>query len=229
MLGRFLELAMVVDDPGAAWQRYQKLGFAAAETGDIWKHAYGVVGCQGFALGFHARGAEELSLVFVRQDVAALHRGLASSGVQIEAARLGSDSFNELALREPGGRLLRVLEARSFSPPAELPERTAFGAFRSLSLPCRDLPTAMEFWRLLGFAVEPTDDPWEGFTLPGTPLAGHARRALPEPALLFDHTGAFDLHESAGLQADFELDALGEREHSLLRTPEDLAVIVLGL
>jgi hypothetical protein len=230
MLGRFLELAMVVDDPGAAWQRYQRLGFAAAETGDIWKHAYGVVACRGFALGFHARGAEEFSIAFVRQDVATLHRGLANSGVQIEAARLGSDSFNELSLREPGGRLIRVLEARSFSPPAEVPERTSFGDFRSLSLPCRDLSAAAVFWRLLGFAVEPVDDPWEGFTLPGTPLACHARRALPEPALLFDHAGAFELHnEDGGLQPDFALDALGEREHSLLRTPEDLAVIVLGL
>jgi hypothetical protein len=230
MLGRFLELAMVVNDPGEAWQRYQKLGFAAAETGDIWKHAYGVVACQGIALGFHARGAEDISIVFVRQDVAALHRGLANSGVQIEAARLGSDSFNELSLREPGGRLLRVLEARSFSPPAEVPERTCFGVFRSLSLPARDLRAAMEFWRLLGFAVEPCADPWEGFTVPGTPLAGHARRALPEPALLFDHTDGFELHNvDTGLQADFALEALAEREHSLLRTPEDLAVIVLGL
>lgn len=230
MLGRFLELAMVVEDPGAVWQRYQKLGFAAAQTGDIWNHAYGVVACRGIALGFHARGAEDFSIVFTRHDVAALHRGLANSGVQIEAARLGSDSFNELALREPGGRLIRVLEARSFSPPAEVPERTTFGTFRSLSLPCRDLRGAMEFWRLLGFAVESTDDPWEGFTVPGTPLAGHARRALPEPALLFDHAGPFELrNEDAGLQPDFALDVLAEREHSLLRTPEDLAVIVLGL
>jgi hypothetical protein len=228
MLGRFLEMAMVVDDPGAAWLRYQKLGFATAETGDIWKHAYGVVACRGFALGFHARGAEALSIAFVRQDVETLHRGLANSGVQIEAARLGSDSFNELALREPGGRLLRVLEARSFSPPAEMPERTAFGAFRSFSLPCRDLRQAAEFWQLLGFAVEPHDDPWEGFILPGTPLAVHSRRALPEPALLFHHTDAFELPDGdVGLQPDFALDALGEHRHSVVRTAEDLAVIVL--
>lgn len=228
MLGRFLELAMVVEDPGAAWQRFQKMGFAAAETGDIWKHAYGVVACRGIALGFHARGAEDFSLAFVRQDVAALHRGLAHSGVQIEVAQLGSDSFNELALREPGGRLLKVLEARSFSPPAELPERTSFGEFRSLSLPCRDLRKAAEFWQLLGFAVKAIDLPWEGFTLPGTPLAIHARRALPEPALIFQHQGSFEFsREDAGLQPDFALDSLSDIRHSVVRTAEDLAVIVL--
>jgi hypothetical protein len=229
MLGRFLELALVVEDTGAAWQRYRQYGFAAAEAGDVWSHAYGVVACRGFALGLHARGAESFSVVFVRPDVAALHRDLADSGVQIEQARLGSDVFNELALREPGGRLLRVLEARSFSPPAETPDRTRFGMFAALSLPCRDLAKAAHFWQQMGFATEATRDPWEGFTLPGTPLAYHARRSLQEPALLFaqgpDVIGSI---EDAGLHQDFALDSLGEREHSLLRTSEDLAVIVLG-
>jgi hypothetical protein len=229
MLGRFLELALVVDDPGAAWQRYQKCGFTAAETGDIWKHAYGVVACRGFALGLHARGAEHFSIAFVRPDVAALHRGLADSGVQIEQARLGSDVFNELALREPGGRLLKVLEARSFSPPAELPQQTQLGTFISLSLPGRDLAEAADFWRLMGYAVESIQDPWEGFTVPGTPLAYHHRRTLPEPALLFNGAGSFDIRNVDGtLLPDFAVDAL-DREHSVLRTPEDLAVILLGL
>jgi hypothetical protein len=229
MLGRFLELALVVDDPGAAWQRYQKCGFTAAETGDIWRHAYGVVACRGFALGLHARGAEDFSIVFIRPDVATLHRGLADSGVQIEQARLGSEVFNELALREPGGRLLKVLEARSFSPPAELPQQTGFGTFVSLSLPGRNLAEAADFWRLMGYAVESIEDPWEGFTVPGTPLAYHSRRALSEPALLFERAGGIEIRsEDAQLQPDFALDAL-EREHSVLRTPEDLALIVLGL
>ncbi len=229
MLGRFLELALVVDDPGAAWQRYQQYGFAAAETGDIWNHAYGVVACRSFALGLHARGAEDFTVTFVRPDVAALHRDLAECGVQVEQARLGSDVFNELALREPGGKLLRVLEARSFSPPAELPERTQFGLFTALSLPCRDVEKAAAFWRQLGFEVSLSDEPWEGFTVPGTPLAYHARRSLPEPALLFHQPSAKPgLVEEMGLQPDTQLDALRDREHSVLRTAEDLAVIVLG-
>ncbi|MEO8315062.1 MAG: hypothetical protein ABI645_09730 [Pseudomonadota bacterium] len=226
MLGRFLELALIVDDPGAAWQRFQKSGFAAAETGDIWKHAYGVVACRGFALAFHARGAEDFSIVFVRPDVAALHRGLADSGVQIEQACLGVDAFNELALREPGGRLIRVVEARSFSPPADLPDQTRFGSFVSLSLPGRNLKDAADFWRLMGYAVEDTKEPWEGFTVPGTPLAYHSRRALPEPALLFQKPAGFDIRTEDGLLPEFALDAI-EHEHSLLRTPEDLALILL--
>lgn len=230
MLGRFLELALVVDDAGAAWQRYQQYGFAAAETGDVWNHAYGVVACRGFAIGLHARGTERMSVAFVRPDVAALHRDLAERGVQPEQARLGSDVFNELALREPGGVLVRVLEARSFSPPPEIPAQTQFGSFLSLSLPCRNLDKAAEFWRSLRIEVVPLQDPWEGFTVPGTPLACHLRRSLPEPALLFRQPVGADLHAmgSNDLPREAPLVSLGETKHVLLRTEEDLAVLVIA-
>jgi hypothetical protein len=229
MLGRFLELALVVEDPGSAWQRYQQYGFAAAETGDLWSYPYGVVACRGFALGLHARGAERISIAFVRPDVAALHRDLAARGVQVEQARLGSDVFNELALREPGGMLVRVLEARSFSPPPEIPEQTQFGGFLSFSLPCRDPGKAAEFWRALGFEITDSADPWEGFTVPGTPLACHARRSLPEPVLLFRQPVGADMAAIGGGELQREsVASLGERAHALLRTDEDLAVLVLS-
>jgi hypothetical protein len=210
MLGRFLELALVVDDPGAAWLRYQQQGFATAETGDVWNHAYGVVACRGFALGLHARGDEDFSIVFVKPDVRALHRDLVERGVKIEKAQLANDVFNELSLREPGGKLVRVLEARSFSPPPELPEETELGTFQSLSMPCRNLTKAREFWEHLGFTAEETKEPWEGFTLPGTPLACHAHRAMPEPALIFR-------------------SATASSEYSVQHTDEDLAIVMLGL
>lgn len=228
MLGRFLELALVVEDPGASWQRYQELGFASAETGDVWKHAYGVVACRGVALGLHALGEEPNSIVFVRPDVATLHRDLVEREVPVEQARLGSEVFNELSLREPGGCRLRVLEARSFSPPPGLPQSTRFGSFRSLSLPCRDLSGAADFWRRTGFTVEESDEPWEGLRIPGTPLSYHLRRALPEPALLFQSAGMHaDALEDQGLQRESALAALDGLRHDFLRTDEGLAVILL--
>ncbi len=227
MLGRFLELALVVDDPGPAWQRYQQFGFAAAETGDVWNYAYGVVACRGLAVGLHARGAERMSVTFVRPDVAALHRDLAVRGVQVEQARLGSDVFNELALREPGGMLVRVLEARSFSPPPEIPAETQFGGFLALSLPCR-LDQAAAFWRALGFEVVDSEDPWQGFTVAGTPLACHARRSLPEPTLMFRQPVGADLGVIGGSMQRESVASLGETQHALLRTDEDLAVLVLS-
>lgn len=197
MLGQFLEVALVTDDTGESWQQLQKLGFEPAATGDIWPYAYGVVACEGMAIGLHARGDEQLSVVFVRPEVAALHRELTARGVKIEQAQLGSDVFNELTLREPGGVALRVLEARSFSPPSQTPARTMLGHCVALSLPCRDLDAAREFWQGLGYATHNADPLREGFTIVATPLAYHPKRALAKPVLEF-RGGEADADELLG-------------------------------
>lgn len=228
MLGRFLEVALVVADTGESWQQLQSLGFEPALTGDIWPHAYGVVTCEGLAIGLHAQGDEPLRLVFVRPDVAALHRDLTASGVDIEHARLGSDVFNELTLREPGGTALTVLEARSFSPPSRVPARTALGRFRALSLPCADLENARGFWRQLGYDPADIESPWEGFSLPGLPLACHLRRTFAEPALLFEESSLDDdAPAAAGLAPQRPVPGLREVPHRLLRSGDGLALLLL--
>ncbi len=228
LLGRFLELALVTADTGAAWLRYQSLGFAPATEGDVWNYPYGVVSCQDFAVGLHARGEEPLALVFVRPDVAGLHRELAARDIRVEHARLGSDVFNELGLREPGGTLLRVIEARTFSPPPELPQRTALGNLLHLSLPCRDLDAAAAFWAGLQMPTAPLTGPWEGLGISGTPLACHARRLLPEPALIFRQPPApvDGMMDGAELQRERALPLAGE--HERLRTAEELALVVFA-
>jgi hypothetical protein len=229
MLGRFLELALVSADTGEAWQQYQKLGFEPAETGDIWPHAYGVVACQGIAIGLHAAGDEPQGIVFVRPDVAALHRELVARGVEVEQARLGADVFNELTLREPGGMALRVIEARSFSPPLELPEQTRLGRFVSLSLPCADMEEAAAFWAGLDMPTQTVTDPWEGLVVAGTTLAYHSRRSLAEPGLLFRGSALPDARwlKEAGLKPGKALPALRHCEHVSARDPTELVVVVL--
>lgn len=230
MLGRFLELAVVTDDPGGAWLRWQALGFAPATAGDVWPHAYGVVACRNLAIGLHAQGDEPLGLLFVRPDVAQLHRELTARGVPVEQARLGSDVFNELTLREPGGLALRVVEARTFSPPPDTPNRTGLGALRQLSLPCRDLQAVADFWQRLDMPVAAQEAPWEGVQLPGTPLAWHARAALPEPLLVFERPPAAvdGIMAAAALRRDRALPLAGDRDHMRLRTAEGLALLVLA-
>lgn len=230
MLGRFLELALVTDGPDAAWQRWQSLGFAAATTGDVWNHAYGVVACGPLAIGFHGRGADPLGLVFVRPDVAGLHRELGARGVEIEAARLGSDVFNEITLREPGGLPLRVIEARTFSPPPDLPHAAQLGSPALISLPCRSLDQAQSFVDQLGFVTEQREDPWECLALTGTPLAWHPRRVLAEPVLVFEAGGASvdAAIGDGGLLRERPLPLPGDRAHHRLRSPEDLALVVFA-
>lgn len=230
LLGRFLELSLVTADTGEAWQQYQKLGFEAAPTGDIWPHAYGVVTCENLAIGLHAVGEEALSITFVRPEVAALHRELSAAQVDIEHARLGADVFNELTLREPGGTALRVLEARSFSPAQHTPQQTALGRFISLSLPGRDMDAAQEFWRSLGHECTAMSEPWEGLRIPGLPLSLHPRRVLPEPALIF-HASAEAMHALSALPLEREriLPALLDTAHARVRLPGDVTALVFEL
>jgi hypothetical protein len=228
MLGRFLELSVVAADTGDAWQQYQKLGFEPAAPGDIWPHAYGVITCEGLAIGLHGVGDEPLSITFVRPEVAALHRELAARQVEVEQARLGSDVFNEITLREPGGVALRVLEARSFSPPLQTPARTSLGHFVSLSLPSRDIEAAQEFWRGLGHECTLMDEPWEGCIIAGLPLANHSRRMLAEPMLVFRQP-ASDIEAliKIGLSRERPLVSLREVPHWRLRLPAETAALIL--
>jgi hypothetical protein len=228
MLGRLLEVALVTGDTGEEWQRFQQLGFEPAPTGDIWSHAYGVVACEGLAIGLHAKGEESLSVVFVREDVAALHRELAALGVEAEQARLGSDVFNELTLREPGGTALKVLEARSFSPPTHLPARTVPGRFRWLSLPCRDPEGAMPFWSALGEECTLREEPFAGFTI-GESLACHARSLCPGPLLVFDAPdhNAREALRDAGFEMRPRL-AQVDVPHLVARGSEPLTLLMLS-
>ena len=230
MLGRFLELALVTDDPGADWSALQRLGFADAAIGDIWTHPYGVVACEGLAIGLHARGDEALSVVFVRPDVAALERELSARLLDVESARLGSDVFNELRLREPGGMLLRVIEARTFSPPPELPERTALGRFQKVSLPCADLAEAQGFWERLDLEVHAGSALWDSIAVQGMPIAYHDSAACKEIALLFDARTASDDQalRAAGATKSKPLPALRGHEHRVLRIVDGVTMILLA-
>ncbi len=221
MLGRFLELAFVTDDPGAGWSELQQLGFADAPSGDIWTHAYGVVACEGLAIGLHAAGDEPLTLNFVRPDLAALERELSTRLIDVESTRLGSDVFNELGLREPGGMLLRVIAARTFSPPLEIPRKTAFGRFLSISLPCADLGEAQGILGAPRHGRCGERRSLESIGVRGLPLAYHERGNFRNPLLLFDGIAAWDddALRAAGVSIARPVPALRERKHRLLHGP----------
>lgn len=229
MLGRFLELALVTDDPGASWNELRQLGFAEATSGDIWTHPYGVVACEGLAIGLHAHGDEALSLIFVRPQVAALERDLSARFIEVESIRLGSDVFNELGLREPGGTLLRVIEARTFSPPAEMPDHTALGRFHSISLPCADLAEARGFWERLNMEVLAGVVPWNSLAVAGLPIAYHESTSFKEPALIFHAEAALEdtVLRAAGATIARPVPAWRAHQHRLLRSVEGVAMILL--
>jgi len=229
MIGRFLELALVTADPGASWSELRQLGFADAASGDIWTHPYGVVACEGLAIGLHALGDEPVSLVFVRPQVATLERDLSARFIDVESIRIGSDVFNELGVREPGGMLLRVIEARTFSPPPELPQSTALGRFESISLPCTDLAEVQGFWERLDMQVVAGTAPWDSIAVEGLPISYHESRSFREPALLFDGKGAASDAElrSAGATTGRPLATLRTHKHRVVRSVEGLEMILM--
>jgi hypothetical protein len=229
MLGKFLELSLLATDTGASWQQFRQLGFADAAAGDVFSHAYGVVACDGLAIGLHAKQAEPLCISFVKPDVAALHRALTDCQLTIEFANLGSDSFNLLALREPGGVLLKVLEARSFSPPLELPADTALGRCLGMSLPCRDLGAAAQFWISLGVTGALHTEPWEQWQIDTLPIRYHLRRLLPEPTMLFQRRARLTAEEASdlGLVAARLAQALESDTTQLFHTRDEFATLVL--
>jgi hypothetical protein len=231
MIGRFHELSLRSGDIGGAWQRWLALGFAAGEAADVWRHPYGVVACEGLAIGLHAAAEEPLCVSFVRSGVAELERDLSNRLIGVERAQLGVDVFNMLELREPGGVLLRVLEARSFSPPAETPPETALGRFRALSLPCTDFAEARAFWERLELEVEAIEHPWEGLAVSGLPITCHDGAVLDNAVLVFDqarHDIDNEALRESVLGSGRILTALHGLRHRMLRTPEHLGLLLLN-
>jgi hypothetical protein len=231
LLGRFLEISVLAADAHAGWELFQRAGFVPAQTGDIWSHPYGVACCSGLAIGLHAQG-EALSLCTVRPNVIELHRELEDMGVAIESAQLGQDAFNQLTLREPSGIALRVLEARTFAPPAESPVRTLLGRFDVLSLPAPNLDATAGFWGRLGYDTHETASPLGGIEIEsGLPLGFHPVGSFPDPVLVFRGDGVqpeIAALLACGLDKGKPLPALAGVDHHLLGGPGGIRLLLLA-
>ena len=159
--GRFLELSLPAPDVLESLDFYRRLGFTEFPTGDIRRWHYAVVSDGTVTIGLHASGFEEATLSFVRPEVAMQVRALEAQGQEFEWRRLGTDDFNEAALRTVDGQLIRMMEARTFSP-AGVPAASLLGTTCSeVTLHC-DAPERTRAWlESLGFVAEP-DPPSAG-------------------------------------------------------------------
>jgi catechol 2,3-dioxygenase-like lactoylglutathione lyase family enzyme len=152
VLGRFLELSIRAPDIQASLEFYENLGFFQAEVGEAWAHPYAVVSDGRVCIGLHQIEDPRAMLTFVRPNVLASLPAFESMGVEFEFCRLGADRFNEIGWTVPSGQLIRVVEARTFSPPKP---RTAGGShcgyFLEIGLPVQDLLPAKAYWERFGF------------------------------------------------------------------------------
>ncbi len=162
MLGRFLEISVETHDAKESLDFYESLGFVQAVVGEIHRHPYAVVTDGRLFLGLHQREVPSPALTFVRTELAGYLATLQRLGIDVISARLDEESFHELEFQDPSGQSIRLIEARTFSPPSVLPAPSStIGYFEEFGIPTLDLESSSAFWESLGFvAFDPERAPF---------------------------------------------------------------------
>lgn len=232
MLGRFLELTLHAPRILESWQFYQRLGFTPATVGETWPHGYAVVTDGRIAIGLHDADVPHPALTFVRPDLSRHLATLESLGVQFDTRVLGDEQFNEATFAPSDGQLVRLLEARTFSPPAQ-PPMSALGWFEEYALPVADLSRARDAWERLGFvAAAEADEPWPHLALTSDTLdvGLYRTRDLETPTLVFECDDVSALRErlaAVGIEPEPRLPKRLDPQATLLvEAPEGTRLLV---
>jgi catechol 2,3-dioxygenase-like lactoylglutathione lyase family enzyme len=152
VLGRFLEFSLATPDIQASLDFYIGLGFSPAEVGDAWSHPYAVVTDGRICLGLHQEPIAAPSLTFVKPDLLKHLDSLERKGIEVQFRHLGNDVFNEIGWYDPSGQLVRLIEARTFSPSKRLSHDTSrCGYFLEIAVPAPDRELAKAYWENFGF------------------------------------------------------------------------------
>jgi catechol 2,3-dioxygenase-like lactoylglutathione lyase family enzyme len=233
VLGRFLEYSIATPDIRASLEFYAKLGFTQADVGDAWSHPYAVVTDGRVHLGLHGHDGPSPALTFVKPGLLRELGALEERGIEFEFSHLGNDVFNELGWNDPSGHLVRLVEARTYSPTKRPATDTSLcGYFLEIGLPTPDRERAKDYWEHLGFV---------GMDEPGALLAHVSCTSdsidiglydpadLPLPALLFETA---DLRATLARLADGGVEpsrqgaALRSRGAAVLSAPEGTQIVV---
>jgi hypothetical protein len=233
MLGRFLELSLPAPRILESWQFYQRLGFTAAIVGETWSHRYSVVTDGRLVLGLHGEGGVTAPLLsYVLPDLARRLASLEALGIEFDHRKLGEDTFNEAAFTTPDGQQVRLLEARTFSPPEHAPP-TRLGWFEEYVLPVGDLAEARGYWERLGFVTAAEgDDPWPHLSLTSDTfdIGLYLTRELPRPTLVFSAEDGVALRErlaEIGVEPEAQLPrSLDPETHLMLVAPEGTRLLI---
>ena len=220
MLGRFLEFSIATPDIQASLDFYTRLGFSQAAVGEAWSHPYAVVTDGRICLGLHQEAIPAPSVTFVRPDLLKYLETLKKLGLELEFRRLGNDVFNEIGWLDPSGQLVRLLEARTFSPSKRLDHETSHcGYFLEIALPAPDPGAAQAYWERFGFVgIDESDD-----RLPHVSCTSDfIDLGLYDPAHLRRSTLRFEVEDVGGTLArlaDMGISSAGEIPAPLRQVP----------
>jgi catechol 2,3-dioxygenase-like lactoylglutathione lyase family enzyme len=198
VLGRFLEFSLATPDIQASLDFYTRLGFSQAEVGEAWAHPYAVVTDGRICLGLHQEAIAP-SLTFVKPGLLKHLETLEPLGLEFEFRRLGNDVFNEVGWLDPSGQLIRLVEARTFSPSKRAGTETSLcGYFLEIALPASNLEASKAYWEQFGFVgMDETHDRMPHISC----TSDYVDLGLYEPAHLRRATLRFEVEDVGGTVA----------------------------
>lgn len=220
MLGRFLEFSLATPDIQASLDFYTRLGFSHAQVGEAWLHPYAVVTDGRICLGLHQANIPAPSMTFVKPGLLKHLDTLEELGLAFDYRRLGNDVFNEVGWFDPSGQLIRLVEARTFSPSKRVGTDTSLcGYFLEIALPASNLDVSKVYWEQLGFVgMDERDDPLPhvSCTSDYIDLGLYDPSHLRRPTLRFE---VDDVGETLVRLAEIGVSPSGEIPSPLRRTP----------
>jgi catechol 2,3-dioxygenase-like lactoylglutathione lyase family enzyme len=213
--GRFLELSIVTPDIRASLEFYGKLGFSEAEVGHAWDHPYAVLNDGRICVGLHQQPSFEPSITFVKPGLLKHLAVLERLGLKLEFRRLAADVFNEVGWCDPSGHLIRLVEARTFSPVERpLAEVSLCGYFVEIALPTAHRDAAKAHWEQLGFVAM---DEFDAMLPHVSCTSDTIDIGLYEPAQVQGLTLVFEVQDLA--EALLQLDAVGIAPNARVPAP----------
>jgi catechol 2,3-dioxygenase-like lactoylglutathione lyase family enzyme len=229
VLGRFLELTIAAPDIQASLDFYVKLGFSQAEVGEAWTHPYAVVTDGRICLGLHQEAIPAPSLTFVKPELLKYLHELEELNLEFEFRHLGNDVFNEVGWLDPSGQLIRLVEARTFSPSKRIGTDTSrCGYFLEVALPTPNSEESKLYWEQFGFVgMDETDDPLPHVTC----TSDYIDLGLYNPAHLRRSTLRFEVDDVGGTVAhlaEIGISPTGEIPMPLRQLPAAVLVAPEG-
>ena len=233
MLGRFLEISLHTPDIRASLEFYESLGFVQAPVGETWPHPYAVVTDGRLFLGLHGAVIRSPALTFVLPGLARAIERLREIGIAPAQERIGNDVFNQVAFTAPADVCVNLIEARTFSPPAQGTSTTC-GYFAEFAMPVRDLEIGKRFWEPLGFvAMEEELLPFARMQLTSDRLnlGFYRARAFKHPLLTFEDAHMRErlarLRERGFRLSDEMPDSLEDTANAVLEAPEGTRLLLM--
>jgi catechol 2,3-dioxygenase-like lactoylglutathione lyase family enzyme len=235
VLDKFLEFSVAAPDIGASLDFYRKLGFSEAGVGEAWQHAYAVLTDGRLCIGLHQHPAFERSLTFVKPELLKQVDALELMGLDFEFRHLAGDVFNQLGWLDPSGHVVRLVEARTFSPALrKVNDESLCGYFVEIALPAREREASMEHWERFGFVGMDEPDaalPHVSCTSNSVNVGLYDPAQLREPALMFE-AGDFDAAlrrlSAAGLAPAVRVPApRRDIRVAALHAPEGTALLIV--